>query len=383
MGIEYRKECNNNVVVEISSFTPETGVKECNLIFHSNLKGASFEKQLKDIHSVLSGMAFESEGNLKPVFKRYFLSDFANQADVLSAALCNNNDICAVSFVQQPPLDGTKVALWVYMQSDMELSMLKGNLIAKHNGYNHIWTAGSVVPEKGSDHQTTVLLEKYSEDIKEIGCTIKDNCVRTWFFVQNVDVNYGGVVTARKQWFEEHGLTHNTHYIASTGIEGRYSDHRASVLFDAYAVGGLQPGQQVYLYAPTHLNPTYEYGVTFERGVKVIYGDRNHIFISGTASIDNKGHIVHEGNISNQAERMMENINVLLSEAGSDMQDVMQMIIYLRDIADYNVIEQYFRENYPEIPKIITLAPVCRPGWLVEAECIAVNNKGIESYKPL
>ena len=64
---------------------------------------------------------------------------------------------------------------------------------------------------------------------------------------------------------------------------------------DTYAVKGLQPGQIQFLYAPTHLNPTYEYGVTFERGTAVTYGDRKQIFISGTASIDNKGEIYIRG----------------------------------------------------------------------------------------
>ena len=66
---------------------------------------------------------------------------------------------------------------------------------------------------------------------------------------------------------------------------------------DSYAVDGLEPGQIQFLYAPTHLNPTYEYGVTFERGTAVTYGDRKQVFISGTASIDNRGEIVYPGDI--------------------------------------------------------------------------------------
>ena len=114
------------------------------------------------------------------------------------------------------------------------------------------------------------LLDRYAERLGQFGCTLENDCVRTWFFVQNVDVNYAGVVRARRELFERHGLTPQTHYIASTGIEGRHADPSRLVLLDAYAVKGLRPGQQVYLHAKDHLNPTYEYGVTFERGVRVL-----------------------------------------------------------------------------------------------------------------
>lgn len=93
-----------------------------------------------------------------------------------------------------------------------------------------------------------------------------------------------------------------------------------------------------FLHAPEYLNPTYEYGVTFERGTAVEYGDRKHIFISGTASIDNRGEVVYPGNIAGQTRRMLLNIEALLKEAGSSLADLAKMIVYLRDIADYPIV---------------------------------------------
>jgi enamine deaminase RidA (YjgF/YER057c/UK114 family) len=128
----------------------------------------------------------------------------------------------------------------------------------------------------------------------------------------------------------------------------------------------------IYLKGSTHLNPTHEYGVTFERGTAVDYDDRRHVIISGTASIDNKGQIVHPGDIRNQTLRMWENVEVLLAEAEATYDDVMHMIVYLRDIADYSVVSRMFNERFPECPKVFVQAPVCRPGWLIEMECIAI-----------
>ena len=101
---------------------------------------------------------------------------------------------------------------------------------------------------------------------------------------------------------------------------------------DTYAVDGLKSEQIHYLYAPTHLNPTYEYGVSFERGTYVDYGDRRQVFISGTASINNKGEVVYPGDIRKQTERMWENVEALLKEAGCTFDDLGQMIVYLRDV---------------------------------------------------
>ena len=100
------------------------------------------------------------------------------------------------------------------------------------------------------------------------------------------------------------------------------------------------------------LESTYEYGVTFERGTAVTYGDRKQVFISGTASIDNRGEIVYPGDIVKQTERMMENISVLLKEADATTRDITQAITYLRDMADYAVVKKYFEAHYPDLPHL-------------------------------
>ena len=225
------------------------------------------------------------------------------------------------------------------------------------------------------------MLEDYEKTLESSNATLADNCIRTWFFVRDVDTQYAGMVKARRENFIEQGLTEQTHYIASTGIGGLPADTKSLVQMDAYSITGFEPSQQRYLYAPTHLNPTYEYGVTFERGTLMEYGDRRHVFISGTASINNKGEVVHIGNIVKQTERMWENVEKLLEEAGATFGDVMQMIVYLRDTADYLTVKQMFAERFPNTPMVITLAPVCRPTWLIEMECIAVSSNDNNKYK--
>ena len=356
------------VNAQISAFTPDgadslQGVQEMHVMLHVAPNGEMFVQQYDRIcqaqqllmqHPDFTGAVI--------IAKRYFLSDSTNQQPLME-----ETDGCAVSCIQQPPLDGSKVALWMYITRTP----------ASHpeSPYSHIWTMGMTDSCGDSAQQTTSLLTHYSDMLRSAGATLADNCIRTWFFVRDVDTQYSGMVRARREFFADQGLTHDTHYISSTGIGGNPADTHSLVQFDALAITGLQPSQQRYLYARTHLNSTYEYGVTFERGTLVEYGDRGHIFISGTASIDNQGKVLHTGDIVSQTHRMWENVQTLLREGGMDFSNVVQLIVYLRDTADYDTVRRMFDEQFPDTPTVITLAPVCRPTWLIEMECMAIDGR--------
>ena len=62
-----------------------------------------------------------------------------------------------------------------------------------------------------------------------------------------------------------------------------------------------------------------------------------------------------------------------LAEAGCTYDDAAQMIVYLRDPADYEQVRQLYEERFPDKPWVIVHAKVCRPGWLVEMETTAVK----------
>lgn len=360
-------------LIQISKYEVPEGVSEYHVMIHVTDSRLSYTEQVEAVLNVYDRLM---EGNLKgscAVFKRFFLSDAANQADYLRAMLVEDSD-CPLSVVEQPPLDGSKVAMWVYLQKGVQTQSLpKGIYEVKHGAYRHLWMAGAFNQASTSEYQMRLLFNDYVMQLLENGCSLADNCIRTWLYVQNVDVNYAGVVKARNEVFATQNLTDKTHFITSTGIAGRHANPNVLVQMDAYAVDGVKAEQIHYLYAPTHLNPTYEYGVSFERGTYVDYGDRRQVFISGTASINNKGEIVHPGDIRKQTLRMWENVETLLNEAECTFEHVGHMLVYLRDVADYTVVKEMFEERFPNTPKVFLLAPVCRPGWLIEMECMAVK----------
>lgn len=366
--------------IEIFRYEVPEGVSEYHAILRVTNPELTYVEQVDSLLKAYSHLVENELRGAVAVFKRFFVSDAANQADYLQALHAERSD-CALSVIEQAPLDGTKIALWVYLQRGVHTRALSNGIYeVSHGGYRHLWMAGACNQASNSEYQMRLLFNDYVMQLLENGCSLAENCMRTWLFVQNVDVNYAGVVKARNEVFMTQNLTDKTHFIASTGIAGRHANPKVLVQMDAYAVDGIQKEQVHYLYAPTHLNPTYEYGVSFERGTSIDYGDRRHVFISGTASINNKGEIMYPGDIRRQTERMWENVETLLKEAECGFEHVGHLLVYLRDIADYTVVKGMFDKRFPDIPKVFLLAPVCRPGWLVEMECMAVKPVVDERY---
>ncbi|MHB9056889.1 MAG: Rid family hydrolase [Paludibacteraceae bacterium] len=370
------------VVTEVATVETVGKLKEYHMILHVTDTSGNFSEQLHSIVIVLKKiLSGKSKEQIIPVFARCFLSDISNQQKDVSTKLASFLN-CAVSFIKQPLLDGSKLALWVYFQSEVTVGN-DGLCYFEHNGYRQYYTSEYCSDEStlkiSAYEQTHHLFESYERKLIDRGCLIERNCIRTWLFVRDIDVNYAEVVKARKKNFIQNGLRNDTHYIASTGIEGNCENPSAKILLDTMTIKGVEKGQINYLYAKRYLSSTSEYGVTFERGVTIDFGDRRNIYISGTASINKKGLIVYPDNIEKQILRMWKNVDALLKEADSTFEDLMLIIVYLRDIADYQIVKNMFDEKFTKTPKLIVLASICRPGWLVEMECIAskpiVNTK--------
>ena len=368
-----------NASADVSCFDNGTEVKEYHAMIHVDAKRLPYSQQLE---AVLNAYNQLLEGPLKgaqAVFKRYFLSDAANQAD--EVVLSDVTD-CAKSIIEQAPLDGTKIALWCYLMTGVQTGLCKSGLYeVRHGAFRHLWNGSAHNMAANSEYQTRLLFNEYNMQLLEEGCTLEANCIRTWLFVNDIDLNYGGVVRARNQFFFTQGLTVHTHFIASTGIGGRQQDPNVLSQMDNYAIAGIQKEQIHYLYAPTHLNRTSDYGVSFERGTYIDYADRRHVLISGTASINNKGEIMYPKDIVKQTHRMWENVEALLKEAECTYDDVTEMVVYLRDVADYELVKEMYEERFHDKPYVIVLAPVCRPGWLVEMECMAVKKMENPAYE--
>jgi enamine deaminase RidA (YjgF/YER057c/UK114 family) len=316
------------------------------------------------------------------VFRRIFLSDVMNQATPVRESrlfAAPEEGPVAVSMVQQPPLPGAKLALLAYhIESGAPLakrSLAQKHLLVERNGLGHLWStrlcAGAYGSAATAAAQTQAVFGELIGMLSRQGGSLREHCVRTWLYLKDVDVFYQGMVESRTALFQEQGLTADTHYIASTGIEGACAHRYDLVAMDAYSILGLMPRQVSYLNDFDLLCATKDYKVTFERGTRIAYADRTHHFISGTASIDNAGRVLHPGEVLRQLERALDNVDGLLRSGAARLADMMHFTVYLRDPTDFAGIRGYLDERFPDLPVLVVHGAVCRPEWLVEVEGVA------------
>ena len=153
----------------LSSFEPESGVAEYHAILHVEPRGELFADQyprlLKAESLLLELPQFKGAS---VVFKRYFLSDSYNQVPLMT-----DLGDASVSFIQQPPLDGSKVALWIYAEKGVSMTNNNGVIEVDHNGYKQLWKMGMTTPEGDSAAQTKYLLEEYEAMLASHGATIE------------------------------------------------------------------------------------------------------------------------------------------------------------------------------------------------------------------
>ncbi|NVN12000.1 MULTISPECIES: RidA family protein [Nguyenibacter] len=81
------------------------------------------------------------------------------------------------------------------------------------------------------------------------------------------------------------------------------------------------------------------------------------------------------GDPAGQAHKVMQNILLLLKEAGSDPAHICKVTVYLTDIrhreATYRVLGQYLKGVFPVFTGLVVVA-LARPEWLIEVDVIAV-----------
>lgn len=324
-----------------------------------------YEKALQE-----KGCSGESE-----FFLKIHLSDITNQAPFLRKKLAGRKSFYAL--LGQMPADLSFAVLEAWHILPMKKEFSPGFQKAEFSSHKAVLFQMEETISGGSYPQTAKEFYALQEALQKEHANVADHTMRTWLYCRDVDNNYKDLVLARNDFFDTIDLTAKTHFIASTGIEALLEDPHRLVRMDSLSFPGLKKEQIEYLSALEHLSSTAVYNVRFERGTRVIFGDRSHYYISGTASIDKKGEIVHPYDTARQTERMLENIHALLSAGKGDLSDLVQGTLYLRDMAEAKRVKEVLKGNLPEdLPLAIVKAPVCRPGWLVEMEGIAINGKG-------
>ena len=101
------------------------------------------------------------------------------------------------------------------------------------------------------------------------------------------------------------------------------------------------------------------------------------IYVSGTLATDDSGRIV-PGDIKVQTKRVLENLGQILEAAGSGMQDVLTVTVYLANVSDFAAMNEVYKTRWPKDPPARTTvsAKLVLPGAIVEMSAVAVPKSG-------
>ena len=100
------------------------------------------------------------------------------------------------------------------------------------------------------------------------------------------------------------------------------------------------------------------------------------VFLRGQVSQDlDTRQSLHASDVSKQTEKTMQNIKTLLEEAGTTLDSICRIVVYLTDIRYredvYQEMGKWLRGVYPCSTGLVVPA-LARPEWVVEIEVTAV-----------
>lgn len=99
------------------------------------------------------------------------------------------------------------------------------------------------------------------------------------------------------------------------------------------------------------------------------------VFTSGQAAITEQGEIVGLGDFDAQVEQTMANVKRVLELAGSSMQDIVKVNIYVTDMTNFPKVielrEKYFSYPWPA-DTIVEVTSLAIPGLMIEVDATAV-----------
>ncbi len=98
------------------------------------------------------------------------------------------------------------------------------------------------------------------------------------------------------------------------------------------------------------------------------------LYISGMLPMDAAGELVGVGDVIRQSEQVLDNVGAVLTAAGASFDDVVRVGVYVRHMADRELINtvrrRYFGDSRPA-STLVEVSALAHPDALVEIEAVA------------
>ena len=99
------------------------------------------------------------------------------------------------------------------------------------------------------------------------------------------------------------------------------------------------------------------------------------VFVSGQAAVDEHGATVGGDDFEAQARQVFKNLATVLGNAGTGLEHVVKVTIFVTDMSVIDQVvalrREFFTEPYPA-DTIAQVASLASPDWQIEIEAIAV-----------
>ncbi|NNF79607.1 MAG: RidA family protein [Rhizobiales bacterium] len=97
------------------------------------------------------------------------------------------------------------------------------------------------------------------------------------------------------------------------------------------------------------------------------------IYTAGQVAWDATGEVTAVGDVRGQTIQTLANIQAVLEEGGATWDDVVKCNVYLKDMADFQIMNEEFAKVFPKDPPARTTVqtPLAEETMLVEIEAIA------------
>lgn len=87
----------------------------------------------------------------------------------------------------------------------------------------------------------------------------------------------------------------------------------------------------------------------YSQGIEVAAGQKFYFF-SGQIALDPKSGQMVAGGVTEQAKRVMENIQGLLQSVGADFSNIVKTTIFLKTMADFAAVNEVYGAHFPKDP---------------------------------
>lgn len=373
------------------------------------LTGEPLVKQLEAVNEQIGHLIAENVPGARVIQQTVFLKNYEDRH--FCQEFWRNfygEDLPVNVYVPQPPCDGQLLAVEVIAEEDAAQTRITRQgetlTILKHSGITWYYAC----QQEPKDYSQTMYAQSVGM-FQQLDRTFGtrdipfENVIRTWLYLGNITEptfselegetqRYKELNRARTDFFRDirffDGVSSvpwtRAVYPASTGIGGQGDTVVMSALavsFDDPAAGAIVPLENPQ--QTSAFDYSQEYSIKSPKFARALLlaGPRNGaIFVSGTASITDQ-ETRYPDDPEKQTELTLENIALLISEEnlkahgkpgfGCRLDEMVCARVYVKRMEDYETIRKVCERLIPNVPKIFTIADVCRPDLLVEIEGMA------------